>query len=52
MIADSAITSAKISDGTIATGDIADDAVTTAKIADETSRLLARRHECDNCKAC
>jgi hypothetical protein len=34
MIADSAITSAKISDGTIATGDIADDAVTTAKIAD------------------
>ena len=33
MIADSAITSAKISDGTIATGDIADDAV-TIKIAD------------------
>ena len=43
MIADSAITSAKISDGTIATGDIADDAVTTAKIADAnvTTALLA-----------
>ena len=34
MIADSAITSAKITDGTIATGDIADDAITTAKISD------------------
>ena len=43
MIADSAITSAKISDGTIATGDIADDAITTAKIADAnvTTALLA-----------
>jgi len=43
MIANSAITSAKISDGTIATGDIADDAITTAKIADAnvTTALLA-----------
>ena len=32
-IADSAITSAKIADGTIVTGDIADDAITAAKIA-------------------
>ena len=31
-VADSAVTSAKISDGTIATGDLADDAVTGAKI--------------------
>ena len=35
-IADSAVTSAKIADGTIATGDIADGAVTSAKIADLT----------------
>ncbi|BAQ94029.1 hypothetical protein [uncultured phage_MedDCM-OCT-S28-C3] len=43
MVADSAITSAKISDGTIATGDIADDAITTAKIADAnvTTALIA-----------
>jgi len=33
-IADSAITSAKIADGTIATADLANSAVTTAKIAD------------------
>ena len=33
-VADNAITSAKILDGTIATSDLADDAVTTAKIAD------------------
>ena len=33
-VADSAVTSAKISDGTIATGDIANDAVTGAKLAD------------------
>ena len=32
MIADGAVTSAKIADGTIATGDIADSAVTSAKI--------------------
>ena len=43
MIADSAITSAKISDGTIATGDIANDAITTAKISDAnvTTALIA-----------
>ena len=43
MVADSAITSAKISDGTIATGDIADDAITTAKISDDniTTALIA-----------
>ena len=35
-IADDAVTSAKIADGTIATGDIANDAVTSAKIADGT----------------
>ena len=35
-IADSAITSAKIADGTIVTGDIADDAITAAKIAANT----------------
>ena len=33
-VADSAVTSAKISDGTIATGDLANDAVTGAKVAD------------------
>tara|TARA_Y100001972_G_scaffold95448_1_gene117578 strand:+ start:297 stop:1097 length:801 start_codon:yes stop_codon:yes gene_type:complete len=33
-VADSAVTSAKISDGTIATGDIANDAITGAKVAD------------------
>mgnify|MGYP001159471613 FL=1 len=33
-VADSAVTSAKISNGTIATGDIADDAITGAKFAD------------------
>ena len=33
-VADSAVTSAKISNGTIATGDIADDAITGAKVAD------------------
>ena len=33
-VADSVITSAKISDGTIATGDLANDAVTGAKVAD------------------
>ena len=35
-ITDSAITSAKIADGTIATGDLADGAVTSLKIADGT----------------
>lgn len=35
-IADSAVTSAKIADGTIATDDLADGAVTSAKIADGT----------------
>ena len=35
-IIDGAITSAKIADGTIATGDIADSAITSAKIADGT----------------
>ena len=34
-IADGAVTSAKILDGTIATADMADDAVTSAKIADD-----------------
>ena len=34
-VADSAVTSAKISDGTIATGDIANDAVTASKIDDD-----------------
>ena len=38
-VADSAVTSAKISDGTIATGDLADDAVTGAKI--ENSPTIA-----------
>lgn len=33
-VADSAVTSAKISNGTIATGDIANDAITGAKVAD------------------
>ena len=33
-VADSAVTSAKISNGTIATGDIANDEVTGAKLAD------------------
>ena len=33
-LADSAVTSAKITDATIASGDLADDAVTAAKIAD------------------
>jgi hypothetical protein len=36
IIADSAVTSAKIADLTIATGDIADSAITSAKIADGT----------------
>ena len=35
-IADSAVTSAKIADGTIATGDVADGAITSAKILDGT----------------
>ena len=33
-LADSAVTTAKITDATIASGDLADDAVTAAKIAD------------------
>ena len=36
-LADSAVTSAKITDATIASGDLADDAVTAAKIADAVS---------------
>ena len=36
MIADSAVTSAKIADGTIVAGDIADGAITSAKILDGT----------------
>ena len=39
-VADSAVTSAKISDGTIATGDLADDAVTGAKVADLDALIL------------
>ena len=43
MIANSAVTSAKIADGTIVTADLADDAVTTAKIDDAniTTALIA-----------
>ena len=32
LVKPNAVTSAKITDGTIATGDIADDAITTAKV--------------------